>query len=114
MFIPNNMIDETRLWVAGGEGDGSKRRKTVAHLTQITYKKGPATPVVDEDIIRRPHLVKHCTAEACAAVTADPADSFGLSPSTPFRPRARYFGSLFTCDSHTVNRKLAKHIAGSI
>ena len=76
----------------------------------VTYKSSGGS-IQDVDIIRRPRLVKHCTAAACAAVAGHPEDAFGLAPADTVRPVARYFGSLFASDYHSVNRLLSKWVA---
>ena len=92
------MLDESKVPVAldGGRGPG-KSRRVVDHQTQVTYKPS-GEKIVDVDFIRRPRLVKNCTAAACATVAGDPDDACGLAPGDSVRPLARYFGSLMATD----------------
>ena len=80
-YITNNMFDETKLFVAAPGGHGAKRRRTVAHATEITWAThAGGKNVEDTPIIRPPALVKSCTAAASAAVVGQPTDPWGIAP----------------------------------
>ena len=38
-YLTNNMFDETKLYVAAPGGQRAKKRRTLAHTCDITYKK---------------------------------------------------------------------------
>ena len=73
-YITNNMFDETQLYIAAPGGHRAKRRKTIAHGCQITYKQPGDEEVTDMDIIRPPALVMSCNASTLAGVVGNPTD----------------------------------------
>ena len=113
-YITNNMFDETKLYVAAPgnqRGQCAKRRRTIAHLCQITYKEsscGPQCGTVDKDIVRPPGLVLSCTAATTAAVVGKPTDSCGIAPAPEVLPAPAYYAHLTAKDSHSVNKSLSK------
>ena len=107
-YITNNMFDETRLYVAAPGGHRAKRRRTIAHGCQITYKER-ACDVQDVDVVRAPALVLRCTAATTAGVVGKPTDQCGIEPHV--LPCAPFYGLLTATDSHSVNKKVSKVIS---
>ena len=97
------MFDETKLHVAAPGGQRAKKRRTLAHACEITYKKAWC-PVQDMDIIRPPALMQRCTAETCAGVVGKPDDPFGILPAQGSLPKASLYGFLTATDSASVNK----------
>jgi len=107
-YITNNMFDETKLYVAAPGGHRAKRRRTIAHGCQITYKEH-ACDVQDVDVVRAPALVLRCTAATTAGVVGKPTDQCGIEPHV--LPCAPFYGLLTATDSHSVNKKVSKVIS---
>ena len=67
--------------------------------------------MVDEEVNRRPALVRKCDAASCAAAVASPTDPFGLSFTQDHRPKVKLYGAYTSTDSHSVNKLLAKWLS---
>ena len=112
-YMTNNMFDETQLYVAAPGGHRAKRRRTMAHQCQITYQEDEeASAVVDVNIVRAPQLVLHYSAETTSRVLGSPTDPCGIATDT--MPAAAFIGRCICCDSHAVNKKVAKLIARDV
>ena len=102
------MFDETQLYIAAPGGRRAKRRRTIAHNSQITYQEEGAE-VTDVGVLRAPAVVLRCTAASTAAVVGKPTDPCGIQPDS--MPHASYYGILTATDSHSVNKLVSKWIS---
>ena len=98
------------LYVSVG-GRKGKRRRTIAHASQITYTRADADIPVDVDIVRPPALVMSCTSAACAGVVGQPTDPFGIAPDRKVLPSAAFYGTITSTDSAGVNKLISKWMA---
>ena len=105
-WITNNMADETKLWYIV-RGLGYRRFSTLAHHSQVTWKK--QNGVHDEDIIRPPSVMRRYSA-ACQWSIMDADRVAGVCPRGDSLLAADYYGAIFEGDSHRVNTLTIKYV----
>ena len=103
-WITNNMMDETKLPF----GKPVKTRRCLAWHSQCTWsaKEGE---ISDIDIHRPPQLLSSYTAAVQWNVVSKADDTSGILPCREALPSAKYYGSIMSSDSHSVNILTSKN-----